>query len=149
MPRPASGREAAIADRLHSAALHLLRYVRRPDAELGVGPAALSALSVLVFGGPRTLSQLAAVEQVRAPTMSRIVTGLERAGLATRAPDPADRRAVRIRATPAGRRVLHRGRARRVARLTALLAPLDPRKLDELGRAAELIETVLEDRRSA
>ena len=63
---------------LHSAAIHLLRRVRKQDAATGEGPARLSALSVLVFGGPMTLGQLAAAEQVKPPTMSRIVTGLER-----------------------------------------------------------------------
>ena len=68
---------AAIADRLHSAAIHLLRRVRKQDAATGEGPARLSALSVLVFGGgPMTLGQLAQAEQVRPPTMSRIVSGL-------------------------------------------------------------------------
>src|SRR5215475_2178440 len=68
----------AIGDRLHSAAIHLLRRLRVRDLESGVGPAQLSALSVLVFGGPRSLGELANAEQVRAPTMSRIVNGLER-----------------------------------------------------------------------
>ena len=68
-PRPAE----QAADRLHSAAIHLLRSLRREDARLGVGPAGLSVLSVLVFGGPKTIGELAAIEQVKAPTMSRIV----------------------------------------------------------------------------
>src|SRR5256885_16104382 len=69
------------ADRLHSAAIHLLRRLRVRDRESGVGPAQLSALSVLVFGGPRSLGELADAEQVRPPTMSRIVAGRERGGL--------------------------------------------------------------------
>lgn len=136
-------RASAVADRLHSAAIHLLRRVRRRDAALGVGPAALSALSVLVFGGPRSLSRLATAEQVRLPTMSRIVAGLERAGLARRAPDPRDRRASVIHATTRGRATLHRGRRRRVAALADLLAPLGPRRLDLLEQAATQIEAVL------
>jgi hypothetical protein len=59
------------ADRLHSAAIHLLRAVRRTDAELGIGPAKLSALPVLVFGGPCSIGALARAETVRLPTMSR------------------------------------------------------------------------------
>jgi DNA-binding transcriptional ArsR family regulator len=69
------------ADRLHSAAIHLLRGLRKRDRESGIGPAQLSALSVLAFGGPRSLAELADAEQVRPPTMSRIVAALERAGL--------------------------------------------------------------------
>lgn len=141
-------RARALADRLHSAAIHLLRRVRRHDPELGVGPAALSALSVLVFGGPRSVSRLAAAEQVRLPTMSRIVAGLERAGLARREPDPTDRRAQVIHPTPRGRATLRRGRRRRVAELVALLAPLDGGRLAALERAAALIETVLDEKRT-
>ncbi|HXV90152.1 MAG TPA: MarR family transcriptional regulator [Gemmatimonadales bacterium] len=140
-------RARAVADRLHSAAIHLLRRVRRHDAALGVGPAALSALSVLVFGGPRSLSRLAAAEQVRLPTMSRIVAGLERAGLARREPDPTDRRAFVIHPTPRGRATVRRGRRRRVAALAALLAPLDHRRLAELEGAAACVEALLEEGR--
>src|SRR5262252_4263793 len=73
-----------IADRLHSAAIHLLRRLRIRDSAIGIGPAQLSALSVLVFGGPRSLGELADAEQVRPPTMSRIVGGLVRSGLVKR-----------------------------------------------------------------
>src|SRR5271170_1695702 len=83
---------AKIADRLHSASIHLLRRVRKQDAATGEGPARLSALSVLVFGGPMTLGELAAAEQVRPPTMSRIVTGLEHSRLAERLTDAGDAR---------------------------------------------------------
>src|ERR1700688_3100140 len=93
---------AAVADRLHSVAIHLLRRGRKQDAATGEGPARLSALSVLVFGGPMTLGRLAAAEQVTPPTMSRIVTGLEHNGLAARLTDSKDARRVRIRATPSG-----------------------------------------------
>ena len=91
---------AAVADRLHSVAIHLLRRVRKQDAATGEGPARLSALSVLVFGGPMTLGRLAATEQVTPPTMSRIVTGLERGRLIERVRDAKDARRVQIRATP-------------------------------------------------
>lgn len=131
-----------VADRLHSAAIHLLRALRREDARLGIGPAKLSALSVLVFGGARSISALAAAEQVRVPTMSRLVAALERDGLATRSPDPADGRASRVRATASGRRALHHGRARRVAELARRLAVLPPSELEVLRRAGDLIERV-------
>ena len=138
----------AVADRLHSAAIHLLRHVRGEDRALGVGPAALSALSGLVFGGPRSLSALALAERVRRPTMSRIVAGLVRAGLVRREPDPADGRAAVLHATARGRVLLRRGRARRVAALAALLATLDPAEVAQLAHAATLIETALARARS-
>ena len=131
---------AAVADRLHSAAIHLLRALRREDHALGVGPAKLSALSVLVFGGPRSIGALARAEQVRLPTMSRLVAALERDGLAARTPDPADGRASRVHPTARGRSVLHRGRARRVAALTRRLAQLSEADRVLLARAADLIE---------
>jgi DNA-binding MarR family transcriptional regulator len=129
-----------VADRLHSAAIHLLRRLRRQDAASGVGPARLSALSVLVFGGPMSLGRLAAVEQVRPPTMSRIVAGLEAGGLVARDTDPQDGRQVILHATGAGRRVLQQGRRRRIAALAERLRPLAPDDLATLASAAALID---------
>src|SRR5919199_1876113 len=80
----------AVADRLHSAAIHLLRRLRKVDEASGLSAPRLSALSVLVFAGPRTLGELAAAEQVRPPTMTRLVRALERSGLVTREHDPDD-----------------------------------------------------------
>src|SRR6187401_375430 len=114
-----------LADRLHSVAIHLLRRARREDAAMGLPPAQASVLSVLVFGGARTLSALADVEQVKAPTMTRIVDALERAGLAQRLPDADDRRKLSIAATVAGTRLIQQGRSRRVKALAQLLADLD------------------------
>lgn len=131
-----------MADALHSAAIHLLRRVREEDRETGVGPARLSALSVLVFGGPMRLTDLARVEQVRPPTMTKVVSGLEDAGLARRVPERADARAVRVEATARGTRLLVEGRRRRVARLTAGLSTLLPEELDVLGHAAAIMERV-------
>jgi len=139
---PPPGLLGPVADRLHSAAIHLLRALRREDARLGIGPAKLSALSVLVFGGAHSISALAAAEQVRVPTMSRLVAALERDGLATRTPDPRDGRASLVRATASGRSALRRGRARRVAELAHRLAALPPAELEVLRRAGDLIERV-------
>src|ERR1700687_3372955 len=90
-----------IGDLLHSAAIHLLRRVRERGGSMGIGPAQLSALSVLVFAGPRSLEELAEAEQVRPPTMSRIVTGLVRAGLVHRG-KTEDGRRVRLTGTAKG-----------------------------------------------
>ncbi|MGH7538963.1 MAG: MarR family winged helix-turn-helix transcriptional regulator [Gemmatimonadales bacterium] len=142
MPHRATPPEA-VAGRLHSAAIHLLRTVRRSDAALGVGPAQLSALSVLVFSGARAIAALAKAEQVSLPTMSRLVSALERDGLATRAPDPQDGRASIVQATFKGRRVLLRGRARRTAELARRLAALSTTERAVLDHAAALIERVI------
>ena len=93
---------SAVADALHSAAIHLLRGVRKEDERSGVGPARLSALSVLVFAGPMRLTELARVEQVKPPTMTKVVAGLEAAGLVRRRADAEDARAVRLEATARG-----------------------------------------------
>jgi DNA-binding MarR family transcriptional regulator len=138
-----SGNMVEVADRLHSAAIHLLRRVRKQDTATGEGPARLSALSVLVFGGPLTLGQLAAAEQVRPPTMTRIVTGLEQNGLARRIVDPMDARRVRICATAKGVRLLHRGRKRRIEHLAHHLEVLAGKELKSLQKAADILEKVL------
>lgn len=132
--------DAALAARLHSVTIHLLRRLRVEDEAAGLSPARLSALSVLVFGGPRTLGALADAEQVRAPTMTRLVSSLEEAGLVEKGRDPSDGRVVRVRATEAGVRVLEAGRARRVAHLSALLDRLDAADLDVVARATAVLE---------
>jgi len=133
-----------IADRLHSAAIHLLRRVRRTDPKTGVPAAQLSALSVLM-GGPRTLGELAAAEQVRPPTMTKLVQELERAGLASRERDPEDARVVRLRSTAKGQRILQRGRDMRITELERRLRGLDAEELATLERAVGIIERVVRD----
>ena len=128
------------ADRLHSAAIHLLRRLRVRDRESGIGPAQLSALSVLVFGGPRSLGELADAEQVRPPTMSRIVSGLQKAGLVKREATDDGRR-VRLMATAKGTKILWEGRRRRVESLASALAALGE---SERGRLLELAELLPE-----
>jgi len=128
-----------LADRLHSVAVHLLRRARREDAAMGLPPAQASVLSVLVFGGARTLSALADVEQVKAPTMTRIVDALERAGLAQRQADADDRRKFNIAATSAGVRLMQQGRSRRVKALAQLLADLDRDERAALDTAITLL----------
>ena len=88
-----------LADGLHSAAIHLLRQVRVEDRASGIGPAQLSALSVLVFGGSMSLKRLAEIEQVKPPTMVRIVRGLGEQRLVRTRADKHDRRKIAIAAT--------------------------------------------------
>jgi DNA-binding MarR family transcriptional regulator len=138
-------RAERLADRLHSASIHLLRRLRRQDDASGVTAPHLSALSVLVFGGPRTPGELAQAEQVRPPSMTRIVRNLERDGLVEREPHPDDRRSIRLRATAAGRRLLEEGRARRVHSLADRLHALSPDEIECLERAAALIEGIVRE----
>ncbi len=121
----ASSKRARVADRLHSVAIRVLRYAREGDRESGLGPARLSALSVLVFGGACTLAELANAEHVRPPTMTRIVQGLESGSLVRREESKEDRRAIVLRATRKGEQLLERARQRRLARIQTLLDSAD------------------------
>lgn len=130
-------------DLIHSAAIHLLRSVAAVDDAAGVGPAQLSALSVLYFAGSLTLRGLADAERVTAPTMSRIVDALERARLARRSAHPDDARSVLVSLTPKGRRLFERARQRRLDRLDDLFAGATRDELRILARAAEIVESAV------
>ena len=129
-----------VARELHSACIHLLRRVRVVDAESGLSPARLSALSVLVFGGPTTIGGLARVEGVRSPTMTALVTQLEQDGLARRTTPKDrmfDRRHVLVEATPAGTRLMKKAQDRRIELLERLMSAAAPDEDDlELLHAA-------------
>jgi len=142
MPRRATARHRSLedlADALHSASIHLLRRLRREDVETGLSPARLSALSVVVFGGPLRISALARAEQVKTPTITPIVAALERGGLLARHADARDARAQILRATPRGRKLMAEGRARRVALLAGALRDLPAEDRAALRRAAALM----------
>jgi DNA-binding MarR family transcriptional regulator len=128
-----------IADLVHGAAIRLLRFVRREDVAAGLSAPQLSALSVLVFGGPQTMGALAMAEQVRPPTMSRLVDDLENLGLAERIAKPGDRRVNLVRVTDAGRALLEEGRRKRLAKLVEILRGATQRELQALQSAAETI----------
>ena len=139
-PRPAP---PVVADRVHSAAIHLLRRLRKQDEAIGLTAARMSALSVVVFGGPVTIGRLAEAEQVSGPTITRLLAGMERDGLLKRSRDAGDRRVIWIKATPKGARLLQEGRRRRrIAALAADLASLDPAELALLAKAAELMDRI-------
>jgi len=128
-----------IAERLHSAAIRLLRRVRVADDETGLSAPKLSALAVLVFGGPMNLKDLARAEQVTPPTMSKLVADLQSQGLAAKRADREDKRGVRIEVTAKGAALMEEGRARRLALLRKKLAQLPKAELELLGSAAALM----------
>ena len=133
----------ALADQLHSAAIHLLRKLRREDAASGLNAPRLSALSVVVFAGPVTLGDLAAAEQVRPPAMTRIVDALAKLGLVVKKKNAQDARSTLIHATAAGKKLLIQGRERRVRALAAQIAVLDSGERKILGRGAEVLRRVI------
>ena len=145
MSRRMSEDVSAVADQLHSAAIHLLRKLRREDAASGLNAQRLSALSVIVFAGPVALGDLASAEQVRPPTMTRIVDALVLQGLAEKRKNEFDARSTMIHATAAGKRLLMQGRERRVRALAEKIAALKTEDRDALTRAAEILKGVIAD----
>ena len=132
-----------LADQLHSAAIHLLRKLRREDSASGLNAPRLSALSVVVFAGPVTLGDLAAAEQVRPPTMTRIVDALAEQDLVVKKKNAEDGRSTLIHATAAGKKLLMQGRERRVRALAAQIAGLGERDRAVLEQAAEVLREVI------
>ena len=133
-----------LAELLHSTAIRLLRTVRRVDESSGLTAPRLSALSVIVFNGPITLGKLAEAEQVRPPTMTRIVNALEKQELVVKTQDPSDGRVIRIAATTKGKRVLIRGRARRVQFLAEQIQHLEKAEQDNLSAALVEIQELID-----
>jgi DNA-binding MarR family transcriptional regulator len=132
------------ASGIHSAAIHLLRRVRDEDEAMGITPSRASALSVLVFGGARSLTELAAAERVTPATMSKLVSALEREKLVRRYPAVNDARSIRIEATAKAARILRRGQARRLDLLERLLADATEAEVAAVRTAAQVVERALQ-----
>jgi DNA-binding MarR family transcriptional regulator len=139
MPNRKTKETEDVADLVHGAAIRLLRFVRREDSAFGLSAPQLSTLSVLVFGGPQTMSALAVAEQVRPPTMSRTVDELERLELALRVARGADRRVSEVRVTPKGRALLEKGRRKRLKKLVTAMRSLSAKELRTLRDSATII----------
>lgn len=132
-----------VADAVHSAAVRLLRHARTADVGMDLDGPRASLLSVLVFGGPQSVSRLARIEQVSPPAVTKMVDALVAAGLVRRERSTTDRRVVLVAATPAGRRLIERGRAARVQAVAELLDGTSAADLAALRRAAEVIARAL------
>jgi DNA-binding MarR family transcriptional regulator len=132
-----------LAARLRLAVTRLARRLRQ-QAEGEVTPSQLSALSSVGRLGPLTLGELAGVERVQPPSMTRIVAGLEEAGLVARTVDERDRRIARVQTTVAGQRFLERSRGRKNAYLAARIRTMNTEDRAVLARAAALLEHLLE-----
>ena len=128
-----------VAERLHSAAIHVLRYARQADRHSAIGPAQLSALSVLVYGGPCNLRELAGAEQVAPPTMTRIVAALRRDGYVRLTPSPDDARSSIVEATAKGTAALEKARAARLDLIDGLLSRNEHADIALLGKALAAI----------
>lgn len=142
-------RRHRVANALNSTAIHALRAARVDDSRTGLSPERLSLLSVLVHGGPSTMSLLARAEQVSPPAVTRTVAALEEAGLVRRGQVPDDRRQTLVTATAAGRRVLEQGRRARIDRLAGVLETLGPAELATVDEALALVRRALRQQRAA
>jgi len=133
-----------LASELHSVAIRLLRGLRRADQASGSTAPRLSALSVIVFSGSITLGALAEAEQVRPPTMTRIVNALAQQQLVSKQRDSKDGRLTQIVATMKGKKLLLQGRDRRVRRLSQSITALDNDELEKLDAALSTIRRLIE-----
>ena len=132
-----------LASRLRFALARSARRLRQ-EAGTGLSPSLTAALATVERCGPLTPSELADAERVRRPTITRVLTRLEEAGLITRTPDPADRRSNLVAITPAGVGLLAEGRTRKDAFLSERLEGLSPADRATLARAAGILEDMLE-----
>jgi DNA-binding MarR family transcriptional regulator len=134
------------ASHLRDAIVRTSRVLRQEAAaETGLSPSATAALATINRSGPLTPSELAELERVKRPSMTRTLGCLEREGLIERTPDPADGRSFLVAVNDAGRERLTRLRRRKSAYLARRLRKLDPDEVETLARAAELLERIRED----
>jgi DNA-binding MarR family transcriptional regulator len=132
------------ATRLYLSLGRVTRTLRRAAAGSPVGHGSLSALATLVSDGPMRLGELAAIEGVSPPSMTRIVAALESQGHLRRAPDPGDGRAFLVEATMSGRRLVVTGREARIRSLSQRLAALPGAQRQSLLDALPALEALSE-----
>ena len=135
-----------LASSLRIRVMRLSRNLRR-QAGTGLSASLLSALTTVERNGPMTIGTLADAEQVRPPTMTKVVASLVEQGLLTREPDPLDGRVAWVMATSEGRSLLRRTRRRSDAYLATRLRSLDREELLVLERASRLLERLTEEAR--
>lgn len=146
---PTDAPETTLTDAAARLRLAIVRTARRLRQEAAtatgdLSPTATAALSTIARHGPLTPSELAEIERVRRPTVTRTLACLEEAGLVERTPDPADRRSSLVSATAAGRERLRRLRRRKNAYLAKRMRTLPAGDLAALVRAADVLERMLE-----
>lgn len=134
---------AGLASELRPSVMRLARRLRQVrDERDALNPNQLSVLAVLVNHGDLPIGELAALEKVQPPSMTRIVNGLEQRGLVTRHPNPSDKRSSWVHLADAGRQIVLANRRRRDQWLAVRLAELDPAEREVLRRAIPILEKV-------
>lgn len=131
-----------VANQLHSISIHLLRRARVTDKEGGLTPERLSLLSILAYSGPKSISELAAIEMVSLPAITRIVNYLESLELVSRDKKSDDGRIVRVTATKKGLKLMEEGRRRRVEHVARELSCLGNLELMVVAEATKLLERI-------
>jgi len=135
---------------LRTAIVRTARRLRQEAAAetSGLTPTSVAALATIERHGPMTPSEIAAIERVKRPTITRTLGCLEREGLIDRAPDPDDRRSALVSVNGAGRERLRRLRGRKNAYLARRMRDLSAEEVETLERAAEILERMREGERS-
>ena len=121
------------------------RQFRTIETETGLTAERLELLGLLDHEGPLTAGDLAEALRVTRPAITRMVSGLEEDGLLRRSPNILDGRSVVIRITPAGRRMLNRGRANRVRTMAVRMRRRSERELSQIETGLRLLEELLEE----
>ena len=134
---------AALASHLRLSVFRASRALRR-ESQAGISPTLLAALSTIERHGPMTAGALASHEQVRKPTVTRILAALVDEGLVERTADPMDGRVAWVQLTSAGRARMRSVRRRTDRYLAQRLQRLDAADLATLERAADVLDRVME-----
>lgn len=140
---PATVDLTELASHLRTGVTRLGRRLRR-EADVAVTPSLLSAIATVERHGPLTAGDLAAHEQVRKPTATRLIAALLAKDLVKRTADPLDGRIVWLELSPEGRRVLHRARRRKDEFLAGRMKRLSHQDQATLARAVGILERLIE-----
>ena len=141
----ATGREAALATKLRLVAMRLARRLRQQSSDGDVSPSMLSVLVSVEASRSLSLGELAEIERVQPPTISRVIARLEERGLVSREADSGDRRVARVRLTATGARFVARSRSRKNAYLARRMRSLHPEDVRKLEDALPVLEKLLEE----
>jgi DNA-binding MarR family transcriptional regulator len=143
MPVAVTADPIVLANRLRPVLLHLNRQLRREIHSLGVTGGQVSLLVQIKYRPGIGIRELAALERMSVPGMSKFISRLEEAGLVQRAPVEGDQRRVGLTLTSAGQRVLRSVKSKRTAWLASRLGDLDPDELEAIDAAIEPLAHLL------
>jgi DNA-binding MarR family transcriptional regulator len=138
-PMPVPDETAELAGRLRLAVTRLARQLRQ-TSDSDLSPTQSAVLATLANHGPVTLGELAELERVASPTITKVTGILQERGLVVKVTDRDDRRFVRVELTYEGHDLVERSRARKTAWLARQLQDLTPEEVEQLRAATEVLE---------